>query len=578
VSCALTALNTARMHSRRSAIAVAWLGLGLAAPVAFGQQPLLRENPQGPAEMQPATPLQPKAPEGFQLPRVEGAGALRHAPAAAGAVLRELEFRGNTVLSRDELLEAARPWLGQHVNAADLEALRLELTRRYVQRGHINSGALLDPQGLRDGRLAIEIVEGRLTGMHFSGLGRLQERYLREKLWPDAGRPLDIDDLRERYQLALDDPLIARMNARLLPDGGPGGARLDVDVERAPPWYVSLRVGNHRPASVGERAFTVEGGVRNLTGRGDLLRASAQLDDRMRSPARRGFGWSVPVNYAGTQLTLQYDDGESSIIEEPLRSVDVRSRLTAREAGVSQLLVETLRQRVAVGLDALHRTSTTSLLGQPFPFVAGVPADGLRSRSLRFWQEYTHRSETSVIALRSTFAGSTNNLEALTPPVAVADRSYRFWLGQMQLVHRFGDGGVRLGVRATVQASGARMVTLDGLSIGGASTVRGFRENQLVRDTGQIVNVELTVPILRSSAADRALDAIPFVDYGRGRSRDGAADSIGSVGVALRWREGRFTGEVAAAKRVHSTIGFARAGSALQDMGVHVQAGYTWGR
>jgi hemolysin activation/secretion protein len=132
--------------------------------------------------------------------------------------------------------------------------------------------------------------------------------------------------------------------------------------------------------------------------------------------------------------------------------------------------------------------------------------------------------------------------------------------------------------RVTLQHAQQRLVTLDGLSIGGAATVRGWRENQLIRDRGAIVNLELDIPVFQRGASATSLHLLPFVDYGRGRNLGQAADTIASAGLALRWRSGPWAADAAWGRRVHATIDKARAGSSLQDHGFHFQFSYALGR
>lgn len=534
-----------------------------------------RDNPHTRAEL-PRPPFLPGAQaEGFQLPQMPVPEGLLPASKPRGEVLRTLIIRGNAAISTEALMAVAQPWLGQPADAADLEALRVAMTRHYVEQGYVNSGARLDAGGLRNGVLALEIVEGRLTRLRFEGLGGLYERYLTSRLWPDADAPLQLNALRERYQLLLDDPLIRRMNARLQPDVGPGTAALDVEVERAVPWSIAVRFNNHRSASVGERAVSVDAGYRNLTGRGDALRLTAQPDADAHKLARWGVGWSVPLVYPGTQLTLQFDDGDSTVVEEPLAAADVRSRIVSHEAGLGHVLWESLQHRAAVGGAWLSRRNETSIGGMRFPFVAGVPDEGLRARSVRLWQEYTYRSQNAVLALRSTFTWTRSNL---LPVAGAADRNASFWLGQAQVARRLGDTGLQAVARAVVQQTRHRLSGLDGLSIGGAGSVRGWRENQLIRDRGAVLNLELEIPVLQSNASGTSLHLLPFVDYGRGHNVGWDTDAIGSAGLALRWRSGPWAAEGAWGRRVLSTVGKARAGHALQDYGLHFQLSYAVGR
>ena len=532
-------------------------------------------NPQAPAELPRPPFLSPAPAAGFQLPPVVLPEPVRPEPAAAGEPLRELAIRGNEAISTSELLAVARPWLGRPANAADLEALRTALTRHYVERGYVNSGARLDAAGVQAGVLGVQIVEGRLSALRFSGLGGLDERYLVSRLWPDPQQPLQLQELRERYQLLLDDPLIQRMNARLLPGDEPGSATLDVAVERAQPWSFALRWNNYRPPSIGEGALTAEAGVRNLTGQGDALRVTAQPYSDSHGIARVGLGWTMPIVQPRTQLGLQIDRNDSAVVEEPLASAGITSRLTSAEVTLSRVLVETLRQRAAVGASWLVRHNQTWLAGEVFPFAAGVPDGGLRTRSLRLWQEYTHRSQAQVLALRSTFVRTSNNLQ---PVSGTARGSAAFWLGQAQYARRLSDDGLQLVARATVQHARDRLVSLDGLSIGGAATVRGWRENQLIRDHGFILNLELEVPVLRWGASDTSVQLVPFIDYGRGRNVGERADSIGSAGLAARWRRGPWSADAAWGWRAHATLPRARQGSTLQDHGFHLQVSYAIGR
>jgi hemolysin activation/secretion protein len=569
------------MRGRSVSVALRLIGpaCALATLGAAAQTGLPRDNPIAPPELARPSYL-PAGPSGtLQLPAL-AAPSRMPLPVAAGEKLTSLVMRGNVVISTEDLLEVAAPWIGQPANAADLEALRIALTRHYVDRGYVNSGVRIDPAGLRSGVLDVEVVEGRLSSLRLTGLDGLDEAYVTSRLWPDAHEPLQLQSLRERYQLLLDDPLIQRMNARMLPDAGPGTAALDVAVERAQPWSFSVRLNNHRPASVGERALVLDAGYRNLTGRGDSLRLTAQPEENVRGFARLGLGWSVPLLHPGTLLSVQFDDSDSNVVEEPLASADIKSRLRSRDIMLSHVLIENLRHRAAVGAAWADRRSETWLAGERFAFIAGVPDEGLRARSLRLWQEYTYRAENQVFAVRSTFTRTRNNIAPLATETApeVVGRSARFWLGQAQYARRLSDEGLQLVARATVQHTRDRLVSLDGLSIGGLASVRGWRENQLVRDRGAILNLELDIPVLQSSATRSRLHLIPFLDYGRGRHVTRGSDSIGSVGLALRWRSGPWAADAAWGWRVMSTLDKSRAGKALQDYGLHFQLSYSLGR
>src|SRR6185436_2180938 len=74
--------------------------------------------------------------------------ALAHAAEADFVRVERIEFRGNTVFPTAELAALAQPLAGRRVSVAEIEDLRQKVTRQYVDRGYVNSGALIDEAAL----------------------------------------------------------------------------------------------------------------------------------------------------------------------------------------------------------------------------------------------------------------------------------------------------------------------------------------------------------------------------------------------------------------------------------------------
>ncbi|MBX3669892.1 MAG: ShlB/FhaC/HecB family hemolysin secretion/activation protein [Rhodocyclaceae bacterium] len=505
------------------ALAAAAAGAGLPAALyaADASEHLNVQQPSAPA-------YQPRDGGQFELPPVAPAPADAGAAATARGVLKAVEFHGNSVIASTELATVAEMYLGRSVSEADLEALRLALTRHYIERGYVNSGAQLGE--FKDGRLQVELIEGRLTGMRLRGLERLDESYVVARLAPDEQAVLNIDSLRERFLLLLENPLFARMNARLVPGERPGEAVLDLDISRARPYQLTLFANNYRPPSTGSQAYGVSGWVRNLTGQGDLLEASAEDALAAESSGRYSLGWRMPLTRRGTLLSLQYEHGRSSVVEEPLAVLHIRSVLDSRDIGISQTFVETLAHKFTLGANRVWRENSTTLLGQPFSFTGGEPDGKLRVRAWRYWAEYSHRTETRALALRYTLSSARNNIQDAP---GVPDHAYRIGLAQMQFAQRVSDAGAQVILRATRQDTTSMLPSLDRMALGGIYTVRGYRENQLIRDTGSIVNLELDFPLLQNAAPDWRVNLVPFYDWGRGKNQNETAATLSSAGLRV---------------------------------------------
>ena len=526
-------------------------------------------------ELAPPNDLGTPASDGFQLPPIAPPALPRLAASTPTVRINRIVFQGNSVISTDELNGLVAPYLGKELNEADLEDLRLQITRHYIERGFVNSGALFGESPVSGQDLTVQLVEGRLKAIHLRGMDGLENDYVLKRLARDPEAVFNVDQLRERFQLLLDDPLFRRMNARILPGDKLGEAVLDVDVVRAVPYQWSVFANNYRPPSIGENVLGMSGWIRNLTGYGDHLEISVQRSPAHANSTRASLGWQIPLNAFGTQLSVQFDRGLSSVIEEPIRDLAIQSSLDSKDIGLSQTLTETLSHKLSVGLHRTDRKSQTTLAGLPFSFVPAEPTGIVKISAWRFWQEYGFRTEQQVLTLRSTFSVARNNLQPVAGLPAGAtvpdDQNYRVWIGQAQYVRRVLDNGAQFVWRGTLQQTSDRLLSLDRMSVGGIYTVRGYRENELLWHKGRIFNFEFNYPLMRQSEHGVGFALIPFYDIGRGHNQAEPTETMSSVGLAsrLNWRGIRL--DVVVAKRLRHPDDVVPRGGALQDRAMHVQ-------
>jgi hemolysin activation/secretion protein len=523
---------------------------------------------------EPARPgfLPPNPAEPFTLPPVEREPKASAPGAADARYIETIVFRGNTVIPTSELAAIAAPYRGRRVSAAEIEELREALTRYYIDRGYISSGALLEADA-PERTLVFRIVEGKISAVRLRGMDSLDEAYVADRLVREADGPVNIDMLRERYQMLLGDPLIGRMNARLIPHERQGEAILDIDVVRNRPYALTAYFNNYHSPAIGSEAIGIIGSIANLTGRGDRLDLGYQDSTQSSSGGWATLAWSVPLNYTGTSFNVQLERDRSAVVEYPLDTLNIRSTLESVDLGIAQVISESLRQRFAVGVNAVYRQNKTTLLGEPFSFIPSEPDGVSRAWTARLWQEYAYRLEDQVVALRSTFNFVTDNAQETPglPETTHPDGHYLYWLGQAQYARQVLDNGGQIVLRGTVQATSNHLLPLDLIPIGGVYSVRGYRENQIVRDTGQVFNAEFHYPLLQEARNSVDLWVIPFYDWGRGKNQDEQATVLASYGLAARFKWRGLQLDVSKAWRLqHPSILDSLHGTA-QDRGVNFQ-------
>ncbi|MFZ6720830.1 ShlB/FhaC/HecB family hemolysin secretion/activation protein [Undibacterium sp. Ji49W] len=497
---------------------------------------------------------------------------------AADVLVKEFRFSGNTVLTTEDLQRMAQAYAGRRVTLAELEELRISITRKYIALGYLNSGAVLvvaDGQdAFPDGLVPIRLIEGRISQVNIKGQGRLQTQYLEQRL-VQAPEVFNMPVLQQRFQLLLTDPLFEKINSRLIPGDVPGTAILDIDVQRAPAYGMTVFLNNYRAPSIGSQVLGSAGWIRNLTGRGDMLDASISHSEGA-DPVH--LGWTMPLNSRGTSLKLSADQGTSSVIGESLAAIVIKSRSSGGEAGLMQTLQSSPQRKIELGFSYAQRESRTSLLGEAFSFTPGEPDGHSRIRVWRFSQEWTERAETQALAVRSVFAFGRNNIDQSASGAGeasgagVPDASYRIWTGQLQYVNNMAQDGRQIVVRAFVQQTPDRLLPLERFSLGGAATVRGYRENALVRDRAFLLNAEFHYPLSFAALEGQKINLISFVDMAIANNQDEATQKLASLGMGMNWQWNKWSAEVFVARKLKS---LPNAGSGnLQDHGVHFQMTY----
>ncbi len=509
----------------------------------------------------PRVPVLPPAPPPRPERRDELASGLR-------VRVREFRFEGNTVFDDQELAQVAAPYLGRELGAEDLRALRDALTLHYARSGYVNSGAILPDQEVGAGVVVYRIVEGRLAAVEIEGNRHFRPGYLRSRL--DLGRdePLRIQALEERLQVLLQDDRIRRLDAQLGPGDRLGEAVLDVQVEETSPWRAWLEASNHQSPSIGAERGRVHFAHRNLTGNGDVLGGFYGLTEGLDDVE---LAYELPITARDTRLRLRFRHSDSDVVEEPFDDIDIESRSMTWELGVRHPLRRTATSELALGLSGEWRESRSYLLGSRFSFSEGAENGKSRVSVLRFLQEWVRRDGSQVLALRSTLSWGLDAFGATVQGGSTEDGQFLAWLGQFQWARRFEPWAIEGIVRTDLQLASDPLLPLEQFSVGGAASVRGYRENQLVRDMGFASSLELRIPLWRSREGGSSVQLAPFVDVGRAwntkRSTPGPK-TLSSAGVGLRvalFR--RLRGELYWAEEIRGVN--EPSDRDLQDTGVH---------
>jgi hemolysin activation/secretion protein len=449
-------------------------------------------------------------------------------------------FEGNHVFSNDQLATIVAPYAGRTISAEALEQARLAVTAYYVQNGYVNSGAVLEDQDLEGGIVIFKIVEGTLHEVEVRGNRWLRTNFIKRRVGNRLRPPLQIGPLQEALLLLNQNPMIVKVNADLQPAGQPGQSRLVVNVKEHFPFHAGLEFSNDRPASVGAEHLDFIGSDQSLTGNGDALDLRLGLLNRSENGAESSFdnlavSYLLPLSSWETTLRVAYQQNDYTIIEEPFSTLGFDGRSHSLDITLRQPLYRSLKSEFALSLTGSRRHSESFLDGKRFSLSPGAVDGETDVTVLRFGQEWLYRTQQQVIALRSNFHLGVNTLGA-TKNGTDRDGKFFAWLGQAQYIRRLDQRGTQLILRGDAQWTSDQLLSLEQFSLGGTNTVRGYRENQLVRDTGVIGSIELRFPVWLTGTGKPAVQLAGFYDIGAGWDVDAKTPSpkmIHSAGVGL---------------------------------------------
>ncbi len=530
--------------------------LSLAISFLFGLHPASAEYPVSAADLERARPQgstdafptlalrRDRSIPMLGLPSLPESEEIAPEPTAPGFFLKSVQIVGNTAFPEEELIGIAKPFLNRTVSASDLENLRRNLTRYYIDRGYINSGAILPDQNIDDGRILYRIIEGKITDVDIVGARWLSPSYLRDRLELGMEQPFQIHGLNERLDVLAQDPAIKGLKLDLMPSPVPGEAKLIARVNEAKPFRLTASVSNSQTPSVGETRGDLDGEVRNLLGHAEWLRLRLGRTDGV---SDRGIAFGAPITSSDTTIGGRYDHSVAGIVQANLKDLGVRSETSSWQLlGISQPLLRTSRDWVSLGASVEHRTSRNYLLGEPFSFSRGTENGRASINVIRFFQQWEKRDDRYAFLVRSTASKGIPAFGATATGVR-PNANFLSWLGQVHAVGQISEGWQLL-FRSDLQVSRTPLFGMEQFSIGGVNSVRGYRESEVVADNGIAASLELRVRMLRFDlpglgglfdADDQgALYLASFADAGRGwyaeTGNSQPSVSLRSAGVGTR--------------------------------------------
>ncbi len=486
-----------------------------AQPIPLPQLPLPpatlpRNSPVTPAEPTPSQPLlNPALP---QFPKI---------PPSQGTIrVSKFVFVGNTVFKNKQLEAVVDSFTDRSITFTELQQAVNAITNFYVQKGYINSGALIPAdknrylQPIQKAVITVRVVEGQIETLNVVGSFSLRH-YVRSRLKAATSPVLNRNRLLEALRLLQIDPLVKNISAELTAGFRPGQSVLSVKAVANPTISTQLNLNNERSPLVGTFERRVAFNNTNLLGLGDGLR----LTYRNTQGSNAGeANYSLPINPDNGTFQFDYTIVHSKIVEPPFEQLNIAADYRSYAVTFRQPLFreanELVSREFGLGITASRQEGDERLSGMPFPLSAGADNQGrTRISALRLFQDWTQRSGNEVVLARSEFSFGIDALDA-TIHTNAPDSRFFLWRGQAAWLRQLNNQNLSLLTRVDLQFADRPIVGFEQFSLGGVSTVRGYRQDANLTDNGVLASVELRISVITDAL--HQLQIAPFIDFGYG--------------------------------------------------------------
>ena len=433
--------------------------------------------------------------------------------AAVTFTLKAIELDESKVLEKTKLEALKGEYLEKEIGVKDLYELVNKINKLYLDDGYYTCRAVLPAQTIKGGVVKINLIEGTTNEIKVQGNKYTKSSYISKRMSLKQGRVDNINKLNEdllRFNASNDVQLRISMQA------GSEPGTTDYIISAYEPQNITWSIYSDNAGS--DTSGEYRGGLffndRSLTGVRDALSMNTMLSDGTKS---FGLAYSRPMGHSGTKLNMQYSTNSVHITDGPLKALNVRGHAYAASVGVSQPLVVTEKTRTEATLDYGQQNSKTDFSGIHWldDTIKGVTAG----------YSLTNYGSTSIVYQKHSLNfGTHTNIENKDKDFSLyqANGFYQKMYEHGQLVSVRLDG--QLGFNNYLPS--ARQ-----FYIGGAYSVRGYKESLLGGDSGYSVGVEYAAPI----RDDKTASLFGFIDHGAVYGDSAFGDHVlTSMGVGVR--------------------------------------------
>ncbi|WP_322846850.1 ShlB/FhaC/HecB family hemolysin secretion/activation protein [Pseudomonas sp. B33.4] len=398
--------------------------------------------------------------------------------------IKDIELKGADSLSERDKTRLLKPYIGECLGVPQLNELLKVITDHYIEKGLVTSRAYLPQQDLSTGHLQVLVVEGKLEGMKGAENSQLSARELAMTFPGNTG---ELVNLREIEQMVDQLNRLPSNQAKmeLAPGQNVGGSEVLVTNTPQKPWRVGLSRNNDGQRSTGEQQWGTTFDWDSPLGLADQLSLRGGHDamtDHQHTSRNAMLNYSLPWGW----WTFSYTYSQSEY-----RSQIAANLYNFKQTGDSEN--HQLRAERVIHRDAVSKTSLSAGLSylrtNNFIEDSKLKLSSNRISEAQFGFNHGRRVGSAFVNFDAGMQEGIGAFDAQgshDPGPGEPNARYRKYTATLSYLQPFKLWGESFSFSSlmTGQRSEDVLFSPQRTSLGGSSSIRGYKDQSLSGDSG----------------------------------------------------------------------------------------------
>ncbi|MDX1919507.1 MAG: ShlB/FhaC/HecB family hemolysin secretion/activation protein [Candidatus Caenarcaniphilales bacterium] len=425
-------------------------------------------------------------------------------------LLKEIIVLDNSVVPPYEVSKITKKYKNREVDFNELQELTDELTNLYKEKGYVTSRFYLPPQKIEDGILTVQSSEGIIKPISLQEGKYFKSRAIFPRLQIDQNEKLDIDDIKKDLARINENPDIG-LQAVLKPGKETGQTELLLQSNDRFPVHFSPFLDNLGRSTIGNNRLGFGVTHNNVLGFGDRDVATLNWSDSSFGVSNN---YEIPIGKYGTKFGFNFAHSRLKLGQQ-FAPLDIKGLATIYSPYISQELYrgKYVQASADVALD-FKDLSTDIFDGSPAEQRLNV--DRLRvlrpGINIDQFDKYGRTFMRHELGIGLDALGATDSANPLTSRAGSKPDFFRYTTYLTRITQL--PWGIQDVFRVTGQVSPHYLNSAEQIQMGGAFTVRGYKEGQFIGDSGYILSNEVRFPFYifpKSAKFKMTANGIPMV-------------------------------------------------------------------